>query len=70
MRARVAEKNKIEASVTFFNDEESRTNFFVILPIPANKNSELMFCFLFLLRVLNASFSYVFLRKIIIFAIS
>ena len=29
-----------------------------------------MFCFLFLLRVLNASFSYVFLRKIIIFAIS
>ena len=29
-----------------------------------------MFCFLFLLRVLDASFSYVFLLKIIIFAIS
>ena len=27
---------------------------------PAYKNSELLFCFLFLLRVLNASFSYVF----------
>ena len=37
---------------------------------PAHKNSELMFCFLFLLRVLDASFSYVFLLKIIIFAIS
>ena len=37
---------------------------------PVYKNSELMFRFLFLLRVSNASFSYVFPRKIIIFAIS
>ena len=41
--------------------------FFVILPI---KTASYCFVFPFLLRVLNASFSYVFLRKIIIFAIS
>ena len=37
---------------------------------PGYKNSQLMFCFPLLLRVLNASFSYVFLRKIKMFAIS
>ena len=37
---------------------------------PGYKNSQLMLCFPLLLRVLNASFSYVFLRKIKMFAIS
>ena len=36
----------------------------------AYKNSELLFYFPFLLRVLNASFSDVFLRKIIIYTIA
>ena len=60
-------KFKFNIRASLLNILETDDTYFVI---PTYKNGELMFCFLFLLRVLDASFSYVFLRKIIIFAIS
>ena len=56
-----------QMKLLFLKSREQLTNFFVILPI---KTASYCIVFPFLLRVLNASFSYLFLRKIIIFAIS